>query len=659
LIRIAVAITAVLLAAPLSAAPAWAQDDPGLCAGVEATIVGTAGDDVIVGTDGDDLIVGLAGNDRITGGLGRDMICGGDGTSESEDADVIDAGPGEDFVLGGAGPDRILLGDDSDYAESGPGNDDVRGSVGDDYVDTGTGEDFADGGPGRDYVTAGEGDDTLRSPDGPDYLDGGMGQDVLLGGTETDYADGGEGDDRITSASGYIDGGAGTDVITGGASVPYVEAGPGSDVVESAAGYLDGGPGDDVLTATGPGAEFLSGGDGADQLYGRAGADTLSGGSGDDILEGGAGPNDLWGGADADTLHGRGNDDSLDGGEGPDELVGGAGADAFDGGPGTDILRAADGATDSSFRCGPLFENDRLVADTEIDDVVERSHCERERNRIVTMPPPPPPRGSLYVALGDSFSSGEGTFLYDNELGAERCHRGALSWPRHLGTVHLGLQAEHRACSGATTWQLRYAWSEKLQDPQIHDEPQTRTELVTFTIGGNDVGFAKLLVDVRKTVDDFFGPAANRKGTEQAIRGKLQELAANLTVRYKQLRAAYPGARIVHVGYPRILPLPEQRPYRCKWLGKKERDMAEWVTTKLNATIRTAAESSRYDIEYADVTDALAGHELCTTDPWMNDLAIELEDLPGFPGEGSTERGHPNLYGQKAYSDAVWQAISG
>lgn len=72
-----------------------------------------------------------------------------------------------------------------------------------------------------------------------------------------------------------------------------------------------------------------------------------------------------------------------------------------------------------------------------------------------------------------------------------------------------------------------------------------------------------------------------------------------------------------------------------------------------NDTIRASAAASPHDIDYVDVSEALDGHELCTADPWMVDLASELNDVPGIGSGGSTERGHPNLQGQIAYTDAV------
>ncbi len=52
---------------------------PLTCNGLNATIIGTEGDDTLNGTWRDDVIVGLGGNDVINGASGNDTICGGTG----------------------------------------------------------------------------------------------------------------------------------------------------------------------------------------------------------------------------------------------------------------------------------------------------------------------------------------------------------------------------------------------------------------------------------------------------------------------------------------------------------------------------------------------------------------------------------------------------
>lgn len=114
------------------------------CAGEEATIVGTNGDDVLVGTPQKDVIVGNAGNDQIFGAAGNDIICGNAG------ADLIQGGVGRDLLIGGFGDDRIRGGGWADEIRGGPGNDYISGETGDDVLFGEAGADRIAGNFGND-----------------------------------------------------------------------------------------------------------------------------------------------------------------------------------------------------------------------------------------------------------------------------------------------------------------------------------------------------------------------------------------------------------------------------------------------------------------------------------------------------------------------------
>ena len=94
------------------------------CAGRQATIVGTPGQDTLKGTAGADVIAGLGGNDTISGLGGNDTICGGDGN------DAISGGSGDDHLFGDAGNDRLSGGSGNDTLAGGPGNDSLSGGSG-------------------------------------------------------------------------------------------------------------------------------------------------------------------------------------------------------------------------------------------------------------------------------------------------------------------------------------------------------------------------------------------------------------------------------------------------------------------------------------------------------------------------------------------------
>lgn len=106
-----------------TASSAAAQPRP-KCAGLSATMVGTAGPDQIVGTFGRDVIVAGGGADQIRGLSGNDVIC---------------VGAGPDQVRGGGGRDRIF---------GGPGSDQLEGGLGPDLLSGRAGFDIGHGGAG-------------------------------------------------------------------------------------------------------------------------------------------------------------------------------------------------------------------------------------------------------------------------------------------------------------------------------------------------------------------------------------------------------------------------------------------------------------------------------------------------------------------------------
>lgn len=251
---------------------------------------------------------------------------------------------------------------------------------------------------------------------------------------------------------------------------------------------------------------------------------------------------------------------------------------------------------------------------------------------------PPTPDEIDYVALGDSYSSGEGTFNYDVHKQAQKCHRGPLAWPRLVEQyVEEIPRIEHKACTGAKTGDTLQEY--KANPAQIvSSSPDSEVELVTITIGGNDVGFGGILRDCYLP-----GGTCADDPDSAGFNAKLRTLKAYLTVTlYPAIESAYPDARIVHVGYPRLTPKPGVTPYRCGWLGADEQTAGVKLAQKLNDAIEAAADT-RSRIEFLDVTDVLDGHELCTIDSWMIDISTF----------GGTERGHPNASGQFALAGVI------
>lgn len=239
-----------------------------------------------------------------------------------------------------------------------------------------------------------------------------------------------------------------------------------------------------------------------------------------------------------------------------------------------------------------------------------------------------------YAALGDSYASGEGAPPY--ESGPASCKRSNRSWPKRLeADSDLVAGIDHRACSGAKTVNLTAAWADRGFAAQIPATPNPSVGLVTVVIGGNDVGFG----DIVAACVIWQCPSP----TERGFTARLATLRSTLqTQLYPALKAAYPNARIAHVGYPRLTPPSGVRPRSCAWLSSSDQKAAAGIVDQLNSTIRSAAQGT--GVTYVDVGPALAGHEMCTATPWVRNI-------------GEQAQAHPNAEGQRAIEKVVATAL--
>jgi hypothetical protein len=274
-----------------------------------------------------------------------------------------------------------------------------------------------------------------------------------------------------------------------------------------------------------------------------------------------------------------------------------------------------------------------------------------------------------YVALGDSYSAGEGLAPFEDgtqnvDRGGDRCHRS-------LNAAYAGLLAfDHdttlvfRACSGA---QVRHVFDE-VQDqsgvpnrlglqvePDVADlaDDEDDVRLVTITMGGNDVGFADVLKFcgwdewLHACVDR---PFRDHDSLDEWAAVELGLLRTGLLGLYPGLRAAFPTARILVLGYPLLLP-SQKAPdlgLRCRILFRaiddREREAIRGWNEELNRTIQAATEEVGVAIEYVDVATHFAGHEACGPHgEWIQ--AIGLEALPKGPVRDGLF--HPVTVGQQ------------
>lgn len=269
-----------------------------------------------------------------------------------------------------------------------------------------------------------------------------------------------------------------------------------------------------------------------------------------------------------------------------------------------------------------------------------------------------------YVAMGDSYSSGEGAWDYeegtdfddrddlwpfnDDEEAHNRCHRSANAYSQVLsGQNDFAGGTTFVACSGSVMSDLDHPnHKETDEDPQL-DALGDDVSLVTMSMGGNDLGFADVVKDciVNGARGVGFADSCQEKH-DQRITDLLPQLQQQLIERYRQIREAAPNARIVIVGYPQLFVDNPQDSYG-NLLFKEDQVWMNQKAAALNAMLRDAARQA--GVEFVDPTDVFRAHGIGSDDPWINDLDL------GGPGMMVADPSsfHPNAAGHAALAQLV------
>ncbi|GAA1329321.1 SGNH/GDSL hydrolase family protein [Pseudonocardia xinjiangensis] len=256
-----------------------------------------------------------------------------------------------------------------------------------------------------------------------------------------------------------------------------------------------------------------------------------------------------------------------------------------------------------------------------------------------------------YVALGDSYASGP---LIPVQTGQPAgCLRSTNNYPAIVGRT-LGVPGfQDVSCSGATTENLAgpQAVSGGENPPQL-DALSEDTELVTLTIGGNDIGFSSIISEcaVRSPQQpagaacrDFFTAGGNDQLAE-----RIDATAPKVAAALEQIGERAPDARVLVVGYPALL--PDEGPGCFPLVPFSPGDVAYFRETekRLNAMLADEADSAGAD--FVDTYTPSIGHDMCQLPgvKWIEGL---VPTAPAAPV-------HPNALGTAGMAAAVVEAVS-
>ncbi|MBW8481115.1 SGNH/GDSL hydrolase family protein [Actinomadura parmotrematis] len=258
-----------------------------------------------------------------------------------------------------------------------------------------------------------------------------------------------------------------------------------------------------------------------------------------------------------------------------------------------------------------------------------------------------------YVALGDSYSAGvgaEATLADQNPL--DRCHRTSKAYYHAVAGAFAFKGGGFYACSGAKVSNVLHGQAG--EPPQI-DRVTAGTSLVTISIGGNDVGFARIVAACVKKLP--WSRACEDQGGD--IAGRLSDLRRALPGLLDKITTRAPRARVVILGYPRVfsevagergdnISIEDQR-----WLNARALDLNETIRrAAAEADAGVVAAGGAGSVEFVDAYSAFAGHEAGSADPYMNGLTFNLAGLTAEPRSF-----HPTVKGQEAFARLITAQI--
>lgn len=252
-------------------------------------------------------------------------------------------------------------------------------------------------------------------------------------------------------------------------------------------------------------------------------------------------------------------------------------------------------------------------------------------------------RTGEYVALGSSFAAGPqlGPWVPRSPYA---CWRTQNNYAQQVAR-RTGLRLVDVSCGGATAKNILEG-GPFFTYPQI-DAVGPSAKLVTITIGGNDVAYigdlglmawrgrGGVLSSLIRLAWDGPQPPEARPYAELARR--LSQIVASI-------RQRAPGATVVLLTYPQVLPAQGS----CPEIGLTEPEvyaMRDVGARLADATRQAAAVSGALIL---DIAAASEGHDACSADRWVNGASAPSGDGAMF---------HPNGAGMRATATSLEQLI--
>ncbi len=300
-----------------------------------------------------------------------------------------------------------------------------------------------------------------------------------------------------------------------------------------------------------------------------------------------------------------------------------------------------------------------------------------------------------YLALGDSFTSGEGEtddkyYLPGTNEKYEKCHISSRSYPFLIANVQNinSDSVKSVACSGAVIDDVvgksgdYYGQANRLKEAGLNLNSTDlllaqslaketfipgRTyqkafaekytpDVITVSIGGNDAGLmGKLTTCLLPGTCNWVENLEDREQTADEI----QNLFSKLVNAYKDLHTKSPNSKIYAIGYPKIIdPNGQCDLVTGIMFNSEEREFMNEGIAYLNKVIQSATKAA--GIGYIDIENSLGDNVLCgSKDPAvMNSVRLGDDNRYAWVINIGNESFHPTPLGHEFIARTINNAVS-
>ncbi|OZE41981.1 hypothetical protein CH259_00805 [Rhodococcus sp. 05-2254-4] len=252
-----------------------------------------------------------------------------------------------------------------------------------------------------------------------------------------------------------------------------------------------------------------------------------------------------------------------------------------------------------------------------------------------------------YVALGDSAASGP---RIPDQVGAPGCQQSDSNYPHVLAEDLAVGSFVDVTCSGAVTENIvsTAQGTSSGEVPVQLDALTPETDLVTVTIGGNDIGLVSTAVQCLTFADTSATNVCRDRltaGGVDSVAAAVEDAAPSWGAMLDAVAERAPDARILVVGYGTYL--PDGGCFPTQPMLPEDADYIQGSITAMNEALKQQADE--HGAEFVDTEALSVGHDVC--------VAADQRYFEGVVPQNPAAPLHPTAAGMAAIGAAVASAV--